>query len=421
MVPGPRHPSQAVVIPAETFDTTPVEWPAWLDDRAALQRAVQSLDLARHLAADDLTRLAELGRVRRCHAGERIVVEGQRSNSLYWVLLGNVSVIKSIGAATGTSPAGADAEPGLAVETNFFRIKELRIGAVFGEMSFIDGNPASATVVADCASAIFIIDHSTLDADPDGIRLGHVLTAAVATAVIQRMRDLNEEHAASLQAELDQGKLRVDLARFFTVTMVLFGISSAVTRLIHTGLPPSTQMLLSWSFLLLTFAPIAWFAWQQRLPLSTFGLTTRNANKSMRESLVAALVGSAVIVAYAASTRAPGESLFAWGSLASYSHLETVLFFALYPAHCFLQELIGRGVIQGSLARLMPDARPATPVALTSALFGIYHLYVSLQFALVTVVASLLFGWLYRRHGTLVGVTTLHLLLGCASVAVGLN
>lgn len=398
-----------------------MDWPAWLDDRAALLRAIHNLDLARHLAAADLARLAELGRVRRCHAGERILVEGQRSNSLYWVLLGEVSVIKSIGGATGATAVDADGEPELAVETSFFRIKELHKGAVFGEMSFIDGNPASATVVADCPSAIFVIDHSTLDADADGIRLGHVLTAAVATAVIQRMRDLNEEHAASLQAELEQGRMRVNLARFFTVTMVLFGISSAVTRLIHAGLPPSTQMLLSWTFLLLTFAPIAWFAWQQRLPLSTFGLTRRNSARSLKESMLAAVVCVAIIFGYAASTRAPGESLFAWGSLASYSHLETVLFFALYPAHCFLQELIGRGVIQGSLARLMPDARPATPVALTSALFGIYHLYVSLEFALVTVVASLLFGWLYRRHGTLIGVTALHLLLGCASVAVGLN
>ncbi len=389
-------------------------WSAWLDDPTAVALRLSRVDWAGRLEPNDLQRLVELGHLRRCAAGERILCEGQASQSLFVVLDGVVAVLKGVQTGQGSAVATE-------AEGQFFRIKELGPGSVFGEMSFIDGHPASATVMAEQPCAVLAIHHSELDADAEGVRLGQRLTAAVATAVIQRMRDLNDRHVTSMQAEIEQARLRVDLARFFTVTMALYGISSAVTRLIHPGLLPSMQMLLSWGFLLLTFAPIAWFAWRQRMPIATFGLTRRNAKKSLKESMLTAGVVIAALVAYAAASRPAGASLFAWGSLSSYSTVETALFFALYPAHCFLQELIGRGVIQGSLARLMPEARPATPVVLTSALFGIYHLYVSLQFALITFVASLLFGWLYRRHGTLIGVTAVHLTVGCASVAVGLN
>ena len=50
---------------------------------------------------------------------------------------------------------------------------------------------------------------------------------------------------------------------------------------------------------------------------------------------------------------------------------------------------------------------------------GRYHLYVSLSFALLTVAVSMLFGWLYARHRTLLGVTVLHAAIGLASTALG--
>lgn len=82
--------------------------------------------------------------------------------------------------------------------------------------------------------------------------------------------------------------------------------------------------------------------------------------------------------------------------------------------------VIARGVLQTSLERLLPDGRRAA-IVVTSVLFGVFHLYVSPSFALVTFVASAIFGVFYARHRTLAGVTAIHALVGLASVAVGLN
>lgn len=81
-----------------------------------------------------------------------------------------------------------------------------------------------------------------------------------------------------------QVKLRNEFARFFIITMILFGLASLVQKLISANLPPTQQMLFSWGFLALTFAPIAWFTYRQRLPLSQFGLTLTGWRRALPES-----------------------------------------------------------------------------------------------------------------------------------------
>ena len=108
-------------------------------------------------------------------------------------------------------------------------------------------------------------------------------------------------------------------------------------------------------------------------------------------------------------------------STAGYSGLESALFFALYGPHCLLQEVVARGVIQGSLERYLGDRNPQAGLLVASAMFGVFHLHVSLTFALATFGVSLVFGILYARRRSLAGPTAAHLMLGLASVAFGLN
>ena len=239
--------------------------------------------------------------------------------------------------------------------------------------------------------------------------------------MIKRFRRLSNEHVAALQAELHQSRLRNEFLRFFSVTMALFGIASLVQKLINQDLAPTMQMLYSWGFLLATLAPIGYFARRQGQPLASFGMTTRGAGKALKESLAIGAMLVLVAVAVRRQTLLPGEGLLSWGSLQPYSNTQTTIFFLAYIPHCFLQEFIGRGVIQGSLQRFVTEQRPIVPILLTSALFGIFHLYVSVPFAVLTFAISLLFGWMYWRHRTLIGVTLAHFALGFASIALGFN
>ncbi|MSP91415.1 MAG: cyclic nucleotide-binding domain-containing protein [Myxococcales bacterium] len=357
-------------------------------------------------AHNELQALASVMESRIYHYGENILDEGVACERLCFIYRGAADVLK------------CDATTGEA-----FVLTRLGRGAIVGEMSFMDGEPTSATVRAAQGCVVLFVSRTKLTnlTAEAGRLLQAKLTRAVALAVIRRLRELSGAHVEVMRAELDQEKLRSEFARFFIVTMVLFALASMVQKVISQDLPPTRQMLFSWGFLLLTFAPIAWFGWRQRLPWSAWGLTTGGVGRSLLESLGVGTVLVATACLVRVLQRAPGEPLLSWGSLHNYTSAEFLAFLLLYGPHSFFQELIGRGVIQGSLQRFMGDAGRMAPVLVTSALFGIFHLYVSLSFAAVTFAASVLFGWLYQRHGTLIGVTALHYAIGMASVAIGFN
>lgn len=368
--------------------------------------------LTEKLSEAELQALVSVAEHRLCADGEVIVQEGEHPDALFVVLRGRVDVSKNVTYLPDPDDEYPDEQT----------LTQLGEGAMLGELSFLDGEPASATLRASGPCELLRVTRQGLaQAASMTPTLEDKLSVAIARVMVRRLRAINQSHVEALHQRLQQAHLRNQFAIFFVITLVLFGIASAVQKLINPGLPPLLQMLYSWGLLLVTFAPIGWFAWRLRLSPRTWGLSWRNAGRSVRESLVLTAGMVALAVGWRWLSRAPQEPFVTWGSLANYSPVEFAAFFVAYGPHSFLQEFIGRGVIQGALTRFLPEFRPEVPVVLTSALFGIFHLYVSVAFALITFVASLVFGMLYRRHGTLVGVTVLHYFIGCVSVSLGFN
>ncbi len=361
--------------------------------------------LTQGFAQTERALLANLVEIRRFSTDETILCEGQSSDALYFVLTGAVEVMKQDEA-----------------HDKQYLLSRIESGGIFGEMSFMDKEPASATIRANQPCEVLVITRERLEAVDEfgGVSLKLHLAESVAVAVIRRLRALSGRHVQKLQAELDHANQRLQFLRFFGATVAMFAVASFVQKLINPNLPPSLQMLYSWGFLLLTLAPVGYFAWSQHLPIARYGLSLRNWRVSLKESFIAAALLTLLVVVVKHESE-PGQPLWTWGSLSKYSAHESQFFWIAYGPHCLLQEFIGRGVIQGSLSQFVTDSKPLVPILLTSTLFGIFHFYVSVQFALLTFVISLLFGWLYARHRTLIGVTVVHFSLGLASIAVGLN
>lgn len=371
---------------------------------------LRQMPFLRQMAEPELTVLLQAVERVPLVTGQVVLREGETSRALYFVYDGGVEVLKS-------NEENQPDDPGA------FAIHQIGRGSVFGEMSFVDGDPASATIRASQPSELLKLDREALAglSTQSGLPVLDRLNGAVSLAVTRRLRVLSRTHVEALQREIQEVKLRNAFERFFMATMVLFAIASLVQKLIQGNLSPLAHMGYSWGFLLLSVAPMAWFARQQRRPPRDFGLTLVNGKRAMAESLAVTLLVLVLGGALLWSQLPPGQPLVNWGSVAKYNRLEFLVFLAGYPLHSLLQEFIGRGVIQSSLAHFLPKSHWFLPILLTSLLFGIYHLYVSVAFALLTVAVSMLFGWLYQRHRTLVGVTTLHAAIGVASVALGLN
>ena len=180
--------------------------------------------------------------------GAVILHEGEASDALYFVLHGRVEVLKQH-------------EPG-AHDDDTQPIHAIGRGSVFAEMSFLDGEPASATIRAATDCEVLRVAGATLDALPGGAGrpVRDRLNGAVASAVIARLRLTSQSHAEALQRELAEIRLRSHFERFFLATVVLFGIASLVQKTIQADTGPLAHMGLSWGFLLLSLAPMAWFS-----------------------------------------------------------------------------------------------------------------------------------------------------------------
>jgi len=89
--------------------------------------------------------------------------------------------------------------------------------------------------------------------------------------------------------------------------------------------------------------------------------------------------------------------------------LQLAIYIALVP----VQEFIARGVLQGSLQEFLTGRHVRLKAILISnLLFATFHLYVSPHYALAVFLPGLVWGWLYTRHRTLIGISVSHMLVG---------
>lgn len=150
----------------------------------------------RKLSLDERRALLDLGIPVHAKPGEVIIHQGARLNGIYVVLKGEVRVehgIQVVRQAVVKQPNGSEVVkemPGrLSVE-----VTRLGRGALFGEMSFVDDEPTSATVTAvGEVEAVFIEGgkvRDKLDSDPAlGARFYHSL----AIVLSGRLREANKQ------------------------------------------------------------------------------------------------------------------------------------------------------------------------------------------------------------------------------------
>jgi membrane protease YdiL (CAAX protease family) len=86
----------------------------------------------------------------------------------------------------------------------------------------------------------------------------------------------------------------------------------------------------------------------------------------------------------------------------------------------FGQELLAPGIIQGSMQRLLMDEQGVRTITWSSAIFAILHINYGFIVVAVTFLAGLLFGYVYWRQKSLLGVSVLHGMLGIMAALVGI-
>lgn len=342
--------------------------------------------------------LANVMTVREVAAGTLILAEGERTNTLYLIESGSVTVFREI--------MGGSREQALAT---------LASGTMVGEMALLDGHPRTASARAETDCRLLEIDPAEVRDLPNGAQTLADLRSVLAFAVTDRMRRQTNQYVAAMEREMTAIRERQHFGQFFIYTLGLMTIGILVNDILAKQILKIDIFTptFAWLYLMIILVPTSVIIWRMKIPLKDLGVTTIGMRKSLTEgALLSALT---VAVAFAAAwalrvsgihtgTPVPAE----WGPTSGY-------FF-----HSVLQELIARGLLQSSFQRFLDDRKGVRSVVLASTLFGVFHIHFGFMAVIVTILSGLLFGAVYLRHRNLAGVTLLHFFAGGAAFWSGL-
>ncbi len=217
------------------------------------------------------------------------------------------------------------------------------------------------------------------------------------------------EEASRIRAEFGT------MASFIVIVLSLYAIALAFMQdvaKVDINMRRVFVESISFGFLLLQIGLAAVFLMKHKLRPQDYGWTLRNWRRAIAESrgfaglAFVALVGvKALLIRYSPDFH--NAPLLAWSYWGGWTSVAAYLFVA--PT----QELIGRGLLQNSIEKFLTGARRTLlAIVLTSVQFGVVHLHFSFWTGIMAMLSGLLFGAIFARQRTLLGVSISHFILG---------
>lgn len=337
---------------------------------------------------------------RRAHApGEAILVEGDPSDRICLLTSGRVGIRQ-----------GPDRAPVGTVEA----------GSCFGEMGVLGGAPRSSSVIAETDAVVWSLSVDALRRfkAAAGVDLLALFLETHAAVLGDRLASTNDVAAQRLRERMEEYRIRVSFGRLFTnVVLMLFVYTSALGILREFSSAGGSSTLTTSALLVLMAAGAAWIMRTSGFPPATFGFTLARWQWVVWDSLAWSAAFCAAITAakWALLSLAEGHGhlpLFKpWTSPAGLG--ATLLAYGLYVVLSPVQELVARGLLQGSLQKMFTGAFvPLRASLVANAVFSVSHQHLGLGYALAVFVPGLFWGWLYHRHGSLLGVSLSHIVIG---------
>jgi hypothetical protein len=205
------------------------------------------------------------------------------------------------------------------------------------------------------------------------------------------------------------------MASFIIIILSLYTIALAFMQAVvkvDINVRRTSVESISFGFLVLQIVMALMFIMKHRPNPEAYGWTLHNWRQALVESAAwsAAVLGILVFVKlfliyqFPESHRFP---VFDWRDWGGWISPATYLFVA--PA----QEVIGRGFLQNSIEKFLTGKHRTTmAIVLTSVQFGVVHLHFSFATGVIATLSGLMFGALFARQRTLLGVAVSHFVLG---------
>ncbi|HHV96176.1 MAG TPA: cyclic nucleotide-binding domain-containing protein [Clostridiaceae bacterium] len=340
-------------------------------------------------------------KMRNFKAGEKIIQEGDKADSLYIIDKGQADVI-------------SESSGGII-------IGQLKEKDFFGEVALLTGKTRTATVVAKTDMVTFQLFRE--DVDQVIKNYPHIIGT-----LFQKLYERLKVSYLSLEERNEQlqkmSKIRTELASLFSSVVLMITCYTFILGLLNNDLliqylPEQSSYFFSRIIEVSTLVLVFRIVRNSSLSWKDFGLNTIGAKKSIIESLVISsiIIGIMCLVKYALiinyPDKFPEKQIIEW----KYFDYTYVTYLVVAP----LQEFITRGVVQSTLQRLLVGRHKIfMSILITSFLFGSLHVFYSLYLGLAAIITSWFWGWMYYRHQNLIGASISHFLIGNMAGLLGL-
>ena len=373
--------------------------------------------LFEHFSEEEFRQIRACSKEKRVDRGEYLIREGQRGGDLYVIEEGHVEVLKQD------------------VDEQEYQINTIAQGQVFGEMILFNNQVRSASVKSTEPTLVLGISIPDLKArHPD---LFTKVLSNFANHFAARLEESNQNAVLSLKKmhiKTDKlavmGRLTMQIFALlvaYQLIMRIFLHFTKVDQLRATTLV-DVPMIIAISFF--TFFSIV----NQGYPVYMVGLTMRGWKKSVIESLIVTFILCllVVVVKWVLVRMVPEFSnvpVFQMGlGVKEKLFHKTPAFFAqlslaFYLVSAPFQEFIFRGFLQTTFQRLLSVRRRVIwAILVSNIIFAAGHEPLSWLYPFIVFVPGLVWGWLYARHRTLIGVSISHIILGIWALwAVGVG
>ena len=342
--------------------------------------------------------------------GATVIREGDPATELYFIKEGEVEVSKSH-ADTGEN----------------HQITTIGAGTTIGEVALLDRNPRSATIRTTTDSVLLKLSFEDLYRSTEGeTPLESHVKLNLARDLAGDLRHTNKAVVKSLREALESARSRVAMG--VIINTLFIGIAVYVFSL--AIIEDLSERVASTTFvsvpILFFFGGLSYFAVKKSgYPFSLYGITRNNALRSIRESIppTVAFVILIIVTKWFLVQYHPlmeGEALFSILEQRDQVFSPTnLVVLAAYIVFVPVQEFIGRGCMQTALDEfLLGRYRRLLAILVANLVFAMTHVHLSPLFALLVFAPGLVWGWLYSRHRTLLGISISHIIVGLVAFSI---
>jgi len=374
----------------------------------------RSCSLFKGLREEEVVSLYSIAQETSLEEGEVLMCEGEKSEDFYIAIEGSFEVSRY--------------DSNL---NNQFVVGEIHAVHSIGEVSLLDRQKRSATVIAKTPAKLFKISRQELEQMVRQSKRLLPLLLCLAQNIGTHIRRLGTVSLESLRKEAKSCQIRNKMGIFLSYEIAIMSslnYSLPGLQYLLTVAPNST--VVSLPLICVLAAVVGSLFSALKIPLEEIGITTRNWQKSLYEGVVYSIVLGTffavaikwVLVNYASAYQGdpminpfalfPVEGTRTWGN---WILVNAVYCFVLSP----FQELLSRGCMQGTLEKFLSGKYTSLQANIaTNCLFSSFHLYFSVYFGILSFGGGMCFGWLYSRTHNLIGCSLAHGITGIIGLSI---